>query len=1101
MFDQTARTQAWLTDFTAMVAELDVRGYCGPRPACKRARKVKPRRGMSARKAGGPQRVLVDRREALLTATRQAELVLDPVRGEFDITHRREVHRRIFQDLRHHGPGEFRPKAPGHFKHRVLEDSRATVLMPYALRSETDRMLGPTPDALKGGAALRGFDLLEMSEAVAQIYARLDYLHPFREENSRTLRLPAIQRAGRSDVAEDRPVLDVDEPQGVVASTPLFLRAASAPPARPAGIGAPSGAGDLRLAPDALRMRHAVKSGPEGSHADPPPPLRALVIGTLCVASAAPAPARTAVREMLAMTAMQDGVELRHGALLMRIDALTDAVIRIRVGRDTTLPEDASWAVPAAARKQRVRVTPTAAGFRTAQIVVHVDPATLALTVTDLAGKVIVADAAPVSIDGPAFTLRKAMPQREHYFGLGDKTGGLDRRGKTFVHWNTDAFGFSSADDPTYKAIPFYIGVGGEGGSYGLFLDNTWRTAFDFGHRTDGVLEMTGPDGPIDYYLIAGPTTAEVVRRYSDLTGRAPLAPKWALGYQQSRYSYMTEAELRAVAARLRRDKVPTDVLWLDIGFLDKNTPFTVDKIAYPDLPGLIRDMGRDGFKVVTITDLHTAANRPAGTYPPYDSGKAGDHFVKNHDGSTYVAPVWPGPSAFPDFTQERTREWYGGLFDDQVAMGVAGAWNDMNEPAIFETPTKTMPIDTRHRIATDDFAPRTATHAEIHNVYGMENTRATFGGLRRLAPDARAFVMTRASYAGGQRYAVTWTGDNKATWDHLKLSIQQIINLGLSGFAYSGADVSGFAGGPSAELLTRWFQIGAFYPVFRNHSATDTPRVEPWVDGPEHLAIRRRFVEERYRLMPYFYALADQHARAGDPILRPVFYDDPDALRLPCDQSWTFTLGKSLLIAPPPSPESPQAYDVCLPAGGWFDYWSGLPVSAARVRGPGPIQSATQATGEERARGDRVREVPRLDHLPVFVRAGTILPRQALVQSTSETPAGPLLLDIYPGEACEGVLYADDGHSMAYARGVLLRQTIRCERTPTGLRIAFDEREGSYAPWWRALRIAVHGWDGAGSVKLGARRVAAEADAQTQTLTFDIADQPRAATLTIDRL
>ena len=825
--------------------------------------------------------------------------------------------------------------------------------------------------------------------------------------------------------------------------------------------------------------------------------LRALALGTTLAGAAGPALAQEKA-DVTSATSTQGGIERRRGPLVLRIDALTDSIVRVRLGKDGTLPEDASWAVAAPIRKQHAAITPTADGFTTRALAVRIDPATLAVTVTDAAGKVIVADAAPVRVDGSAFSLKKVLPLGEHYFGMGDKTGGLDRRGKSFVNWNTDAFGFSSADDPIYKSIPFYVATGGAGGSYGVFLDNTFRTAFDFGHKTDGVLEMSGPDGPIDYYVIAGPTTAEVVRRYTDLTGKAPLAPKWALGYQQSRYSYMTEAELRDVAKRLRAEKVPTDVLWLDIGFLDKNTPFTIDKAAYPDLAGLIRDLGRDGFKVVTITDLHTAANRPKGTYPPYDTGVAGDHFVKNPDGSTYIAPVWPGPSAFPDFTQKRTRDWYGGLYKPQLEMGVAGAWNDMNEPAIFETPTKTMPLDVQHRIATDDFAPRTATHAEMHNVYGMENTRATFEGLKRLAPNERPFVMTRASYAGGQRYAVTWTGDNLATWDHLKLSIQQIINLGLSGFSYGAADVSGFAGGPSADLLTRWFQIGAFYPVFRDHSATGTPRVEPWVDGPEHLAIRRRFVEERYKLMPYLYALADQNARLGDPILRPVFYDYPDAAKLPCDQSWSFTLGKSLLVAPPPSPESPQSYDVCLAPGGWYDYWTGLPVQATPIEGRGPIQSATQAANTATVIGDKVRETPRLDRLPVFVRAGSIVPRQAVVQSTAETPAGPLELHVYPGETCVGVLYADDGHTMGYARGAFLRQTVRCEKTATGLTVAFDKREGSFKPWWKQLRVIVHGMPQPATVKLGTKTVAMQADAAAQTLTFDIADQPRAATITV---
>jgi alpha-glucosidase len=402
-----------------------------------------------------------------------------------------------------------------------------------------------------------------------------------------------------------------------------------------------------------------------------------------------------------------------------------------------------------------------------------------------------------------------------------------------------------------------------------------------------------------------------------------------------------------------------------------------------------------------------------------------------------------------------------------------------MNEPAIFETATKTMPLDIVHRIASDDFAPRKADHREIHNIYGMENTRATYDGLRRLAPDERAFVMTRASYAGGQRYAVTWTGDNSATWEHLKLSVQQLINLGLSGFSYSGADVSGFAGGPSADLLTRWFEIGAFYPVFRDHSAVNTPRVEPWVDGPEHLAIRRRFVEERYRLMPYLYALADENARFGDPILRPVFYDHPAALRMGCDQSWTFTLGRDLLIAPPPHPESPAKYDICLPPGGWYDYWTGLPAG----------------TPAGAAKGETIQAVPALDRLPVFVRAGAILPRQPLVQSTAETPRGPLRLDVYPGPDCRGTLYADDGHSVAFAKGGSFRQTVRCTSDQAGLRIAFAAPEGGFQPWWREIAVTVHGRAAGALISGGGHSITSHYDERLRTVSFTM-ESPRETTI-----
>jgi alpha-glucosidase len=396
-----------------------------------------------------------------------------------------------------------------------------------------------------------------------------------------------------------------------------------------------------------------------------------------------------------------------------------------------------------------------------------------------------------------------------------------------------------------------------------------------------------------------------------------------------------------------------------------------------------------------------------------------------------------------------------------------------MNEPSVFETPTATMPLDTVHRIAGDDFTTRTARHAEVHNVYGMEQTRATYDGLRALSPDERAFVMTRASYAGGQRYAVTWTGDNSATWDHLKLSVHQLINLGLSGFSYSGSDVGGFTGGPSPDLMTRWFEIAAFTPVFRDHSAKGTPRAEPWVDGPEHLAIRRRFVEQRYRLMPYLYALADQNARAGDPIMRPVFYDYPTLLTASCDQSMSFTLGRSLLVAPPPKMESPQAYDVCLPAGGWYDFWTGKLVSPSGGQGT-PVETVT--------------EVPRLDRLPVFVRAGSIIPSQPLVQSTSQTPQGTLTLDVFPGAECSGSIYLDDGHSMAFQSGHFLRQLIRCEEIkPSQLKIEFSRREGNYAPWWKRVSLVVHGMASDGVVELRGRSIRGEA--KDGTLRFDLPD------------
>ncbi|WP_343521471.1 TIM-barrel domain-containing protein, partial [Sphingomonas sp.] len=435
-------------------------------------------------------------------------------------------------------------------------------------------------------------------------------------------------------------------------------------------------------------------------------------------------------------------------------------------------------------------------------------------------------------------------------------------------------------------------------------------------------------------------------------------------------------------------------------------------------------------------------------------------------------------PSVFPDFTRKASRDWWGGLYKDFVAAGIAGFWNDMNEPAIFETPSKTMPLDNIHRIEGDGFATREAAHAEVHNVYGMQNSRATSEGLAKLDPEARPFVMTRATYAGGQRYAVTWTGDNNATWDHLKLSVQQLVNLGLSGFSYAAADIGGFTGGPSPELLTRWIQIGAFTPVMRVHAANNTPRSEPWVDGPGHLALRRKAIETRYRLFPYLYTMAEQQARTGDPIMRPVFYDYAAS---GCDSPMSFTLGRDLLIAASPKPESPQPYDVCLPKAGWYDFWTGRRVAA-----------------ESGEKADSVTETPRLDRLPVFVRAGTILPRQPLVQSLRETPRGALELAVYPGPDCGGMLYLDDGKARAIERGAYLRQSFRCAATAEGLRIELGAREGKLKPWWREISVAVHGQDNARTVRLGTRTIAAVHDGTADLLGFSIPDSAAAASVSL---
>jgi alpha-glucosidase len=751
-----------------------------------------------------------------------------------------------------------------------------------------------------------------------------------------------------------------------------------------------------------------------------------------------------------------NGLTATLNGTTLEVTALKDDKLRVREWR-TSAPEDASWAVLPDSRTSRTAVTADARGFHTQQLSVEVQE-DLRLVIRDREGRVLQEDAGPTDWRENNFRVYKKHAENEHFFGLGDKPGPLDRTGQAFTLWNTDSFGWQESTDPIYKSIPFFMGER-EGHYYGVLFDNTWRTFFDFGREREDEYSFGSEDGPVDYYFLYGPEPRQVMAGYAWLTGPSPLPPLWSFGFQQSRYSYSPESQLMDVAARLRRDKIPADALWLDIDFQKDNKPFTVDSERFPHFPEMVSQLAKDHFHLIVIADLHIAKKPDAG-YAPYDSGVAGDHFVKNPDGTTYVGPVWPGPSVFPDFTQSQTRQWFGTLYKDFVKDGVSGFWDDMNEPAVFRYPSKTMPLDVQHRINETGFAKRTTNHREVHNIFGMQNSRATYDGVLALRPDERPYVMTRASYAGGQRYAVTWTGDNSSTWNHLRMTIPQLMNLGMSGFSFAGADVGGFAGSPPPDLLTKWLEVAAFQPIDRDHSAKGTRMHEPWVDGAEHEAMRKRYIEERYRLLPYIYTVAEETTRNGMPMMRPLFMEFPHAAAdgSPMDPMGAeFLLGPDLLIAPNPSPEEVAPYELHLPAGSWYDYWTGQRAGVAAK-----TQTRDAEVRDALLQSQQIMLKPALATVPVYVRGGAILPLQELVQSTDETPRGPLTIRVYlpsAGERCDGSIYGDDGHSLNYRNGEFYRSHITCSVADDGsVTVNIDAREGGYRPPWKSMRVELVG-------------------------------------------
>ena len=729
---------------------------------------------------------------------------------------------------------------------------------------------------------------------------------------------------------------------------------------------------------------------------------------------------------------LRDGIELTAGSAKVRITAFRDGIIRVRLAPQGSFPKDFSWAVIEPPDLPAVSVEDGKAELRmtVGRVVVIVKKRPLLITFADSAGNVLLAEqlSLPMAWDGTYIHAWMRMPSDENYFGLGDKPGPMNRRNHAYTMWNTDFFGWQESDDPLYKTIPFFIGLR-RGTAYGVFFDNTYRSSFDFGKESPDYFSFGAEGGELNYYFIAGPEPKKIVQQFTALVGRTPLPPLWSLGYQQSRYSYYPEARAREVVQTLREKKIPADVIYFDIDYQQGNAPFTINREYFPNFAKMIGDFRAEGVRTVLITDLHIKKD-PGHGYAPYDSGIKQDAFVKNADGSVFVGKVWPGDSVFPDFTLTRAREWWGGLYREFVNIGVAGFWNDMNEPSVFETPTKTMPLNVVHRL--DDGT--TLDHRAIHNVYGMENARATYEGLLKLRPDERPFVLTRAAYAGAERYAATWTGDNSATWNHIGMSVPQIMSLGLSGYSLVGADVGGFAGSPPVDLLTRWYELGVFYPIYRDHAAKGTADHEPWASGPEQEAIRKRYIELRYRLLPFIYTAMEETSRTGVPLMEPLFLEYPNEQGL-YGEDHEFLFGRDFLVAPVIT-ERIDAEDIHLPPGDWYDFW----------------------TAEKHSSKDQISLHPALEEMPLYVRGGAILPMQPVVQSTNEKPVGPLELRIYPGSDCRGTLYQDDGLTFAYQKGNFLRVNFTCQVSPGSLSITGIIEKNAWQPWWNSTQLKIYG-------------------------------------------
>jgi len=753
--------------------------------------------------------------------------------------------------------------------------------------------------------------------------------------------------------------------------------------------------------------------------------------------------------------------ETPHGVLAslhgerLRLDVIRADTVRVKISRGGVFDEEPTFAVCVDPLSEATPFTmerdDEAVRVRTADLVVTLwlDPFRLDVHRTD--GTAVVETAQDsegrywaYATLNDAFTVRRRCRQEDAVYGLGEKTGHHNRKGRDFTLWNTDVLSpdatreftgrwpegdprgerTSTEFDPYYVSIPFFYHQSYPAGTMsGSFVDNGYRGAYEFSQPEEYRIHFAG--GQYTEYIFAGPRMPAILTAYTWLTGRTAPPPLWSLGYHQCRWFDYTQDAVEGIAQRHRDNGIPCDALWLDIEYMDGYRVFTWNTTSFPDAPGMLKRLEDKGFRVITIID--PGVKHDPG-YWVYDQAVERDVLCKTEGGDIYIGQVWPGDTAFPDFATEEARDWWGELNAAHVASGLAGIWNDMNEPATGNIEPGAM-----------RFAKGQQSHERYHNQYALLMAMGTTQGLLKAMPGKRTFVLSRAGFAGIQRYAANWMGDNLSRWDHLWLSLPMAAGLGVSGQAFVGADIGGFAGNSNAELYLRWMQYGALTPFCRNHSEIGNVDQYAWSWGEVVQGIVREAVRLRYRLLPYIYASFLTASETGAPVQRPMVFDyqdDPTVRDL--DDQYLF--GPDLLVAPVLQPGQ-TARQVYLPEGVWYDWHSG-----------------------ERHDGQAFLHVPTpMERIPVFARGGSVIP---LWPEAPDSTAGyhpeELELRVFipsTDGVFESDLQEDDGLSFAASEGARFRTRFTLTRTGAQVRLHGETQGEGYPDFARRqFRIVLEG-------------------------------------------
>jgi alpha-glucosidase len=683
--------------------------------------------------------------------------------------------------------------------------------------------------------------------------------------------------------------------------------------------------------------------------------------------------------------------------VILKLTVLRDSMIRFRYTTKGYFSRDFSYAID---KKHShgynfLEVTDEVNFYqiKTSKLQCRIQKIDLRVSIYDLNENVILEDELgfhweeSYEFGGNIVKMSKSSKDGECFYGLGDKATQLNLKGKRVENFATDQYAFQKEQEPLYKVVPFYVGLHNQQ-AYGIFFDNTFRTFFDFCHERRNVTSFWAEAGEMNYYFIYGPKMQDVVTSYTDLTGKPELPPLWALGYHQCKWSYYPESKVKEITSKFRELKIPCDAIYLDIDYMDGFRCFTWNKDYFPDPKRMVAELAEDGFKTIVIIDPGIKIDKE---YAVYKEGLEKDYFCKRADGPYIKGKVWPGECNFPDYTNPEVREWWAGLFKELISdIGVKGVWNDMNEPAVMEVPNKTFPMDVRH-----DYDGNPCSHRKAHNIYGTQMARATYHGVKRFAYPKRPFVITRSAYSGAQRYTSSWTGDNVATWEHLWIANIQVQRMCISGMGFTGSDIGGFAEQPSGELYARWIQLGVFHPFCRTHSSGHHGNQEPWAFDEEVIDIARKFINLRYQLLPYLYTMFYQYIEEGIPMLKPLVYYDQEDVQTHYRND-EFVFGNQILVCPILEPNA-LGRRMYVPKGEWYNYW----------------------TKELVTGGKELWVDTKYDEIPVFVKAGAIIPKYPVQQYVGELEFDQLELDVYYYLGKEkSLVYEDAQDGYDYKKG-----------------------------------------------------------------------------------